>query len=277
LIGEEFNPEIEECQKTRKETLVETEKKLLGSRAIVTGAAQGIGEAVAKTLAREGASVALADINLQGAERVASEINDTGGTTLSFKVDVTQPAQVADMVRNLLEQWKTIDILVNNAGGFSKLFSILEVTEAEWDQIIALNLKSVFICIQAVVKEMMEKRKGRIINLASQVALGPNPYAPSYFPYGAAKTGVVGLTKHLAKELGPYGITVNAISPGVCLTPRLLKLRDAQTLKTMADTSALRHLVEPKDIAEAVLFLASEAGRFITGINLSVNSGGLIV
>ena len=254
-----------------------TEKKLLGSRAIVTGAAQGIGEAIAKTLAREGASVGIADINIQGAKRVAYEIENMSGLALHIQVDATQLNQVAEMVRSVLEQWKTIDILVNNAGGFSKFFSILEITEAEWDQIIALNLKSVFLCTQVVVKHMMERRKGRIINIASQTSLGPNPFVPSYPPYGAAKAGVVGLTKHLAKELGPYGITVNAISPGVCLTPRSQKLRDAETLKRMADTSPLGHMVEPQDIAEAVLFLASETGRYITGINLSVNSGAMIV
>ncbi len=251
--------------------------KLSGESAIVTGAAVGIGEATAKTLAREGASVAIADINLREAKRVAAEIEESGGTSLAIQVDVTHSQEVAKMVESVLDRWGAIDILVNNAGGFNKFSSLLEITGDEWDQTIALNLKSVFLCCQAVANNMMERQKGRIINMASRAALSPNPGGPDYLPYGAGKAGVIGFTRLLAKVLGPYGITVNSVSPGTTLTQRVIKLRDPASLKRIAETAPLGRLSEPQDIAEAVLFLASEGARCITGVNLNVNAGLLMI
>lgn len=245
--------------------------------AIVTGSAGGIGETTAKTLAREGASVVIADINLQEAKRVASEIEELGEKSLAIQVDVTRLQEVTKMVGTVLERWGAIDILVNNAGGFDKFSSILEITEDEWDQVVALNLKSVFLCCQAVAKNMMERRKGRIINIASRAGLAPNPGGPDYLPYGAGKAGVLGFTRLLAKTLGPYSITVNAVSPSTTLTARVKKIRDPQSLKKIAEMAPLGHLVEPQDCAEAILFLASEEARHITGINLNVNAGILMI
>ena len=251
--------------------------RLFGQSTIVTGAAGGIGEAIAKILACEGASVAIADINLQGAKRVTSEIEGSGGSSLAIQVDVTRSQKVAEMVGSVLDRWGAIDILVNNAGGFNKFSSILEIGEDEWDQVIALNLKSVFLCCQAVAKNMMERRKGRIINMASRAGLAPNPGGPDYLPYGAGKAGILGFTRLLAKALGPYNITVNAVSPGTTLTARVKKIRDPQSLKKIAEMAPLGHLVEPQDCAEAILFLASEEARHITGINLNVNAGILMI
>jgi 3-oxoacyl-[acyl-carrier protein] reductase len=248
-------------------------RKLSGSIAIVTAAAQGIGESIARTLAREGASVALVDINLPEASRVASEVEAAGGSAMAIKADATQRQEVMDMVRMVLDRWGTIDILVNCAGGFFRFAPILEIPEEEWDRVIVLNMKSTFLCSQAVAKTMMEKKKGRIINIASLGGVGPNPYAPSYLPYGAAKAGVIGFTKHLAKDLGPYGITVNAVSPSTALTPRVRKVRDPESLKKIASMNPMGHLIEPQDCAEAVLFLASAESRYITGVNLNVNAG----
>jgi NAD(P)-dependent dehydrogenase (short-subunit alcohol dehydrogenase family) len=252
-------------------------KKLSGQCAIVTGAAGGLGEAIAKTLAREGASVAVADINVEDAKRVTSEIRRDGGSAEAVHVDVTRSDQVRGMVRQVLGRWGAIDILVNNAGGFHKFSPLLEIAEEEWDQVVVLNLKSVLLCCQAVVKHMMERQKGRIINIASRAGLAPNPGGPDYLPYGAAKAGVMGFTRLLAKELGPYGITVNSISPSTVMTQRIIKLRDPESLKNIAETAPLKKLVEPQDIAEAVLFLASDGARRITGINLNVNSGNFMM
>jgi 3-oxoacyl-[acyl-carrier protein] reductase len=251
--------------------------RLSGQVAVVTGAAGGLGEAIAKTLAREGASVAIADINMPETKRVAYEIQQNEGKALAIPCDVTQPSEVAKMVKDVLDRWGAIDILVNNAGGFNIFSPLLEITEDQWDRVLALNLKSVFLCCQAVSRHMMERRKGRIINIASRSGLAPNPGGPDYLPYGAAKAGVMGLGRLLARELGPYGITVNSISPSTVLTERIIKLRDPESLKKIAEMAPLRHLVEPQDIAEAVLFLASEGARSITGINLNVNSGNFMI
>lgn len=251
--------------------------RLSGQYAIVTGAAGWLGEAIAKTLAREGVSVAVADINLQGAKRVESEIQKGGGSALAIQFDVTQSRQVTGMVRQVLDRWGAIDILVNNAGGFNTFSPLFEIAEDEWDRVVAFNLKSVFLCCQAVSKPMMERRKGRIINIASRAGLAPNPGGPDYLPYGAAKAGVMGFTRLLARELGPQGITVNSIFPSTVLTERIIKLRDPESLKKIAEMAPLKHLVEPQDIAEAVLFLASEGARSITGINLNVNSGNFMI
>ena len=252
-------------------------RKFSGESAIVTGAAAGIGEVTAKTLAREGASVAIADINLQEAKRVASEIEELGGTSLAIQVDVTQSQDVAKMVESVLDRWGAIDILVNNAGGFNKFTSLLDITGDDWDQAITLNLKSVFLCCQAVANNMMERQKGRIINMASRGALAPNPGGPDYLPYASAKAGVIGFTRLLAKVLGPYSITVNSVAPGTTLTQRVIKLRDPASLKRIAEAAPLGRLSEPQDIAETVLFLASEGARCITGVNLNVNAGLLMI
>jgi 3-oxoacyl-[acyl-carrier protein] reductase len=251
--------------------------KLVGEVAIVTAAGQGLGEAIAKTLAREGASVAVVDINQSEAQRVATEIEAGGGSALVLRIDVTQSAEVAAMVKAVLERWGTIDILMNGAGGFHKFAPITEIEEEEWDRVITLNLKTAFLCCKAVAAIMMEKKKGRIISISSGAGIAPNPHAPSYLPYGAAKAGLIGLTKHLAKQLGPYGITANCVVPGTTLTPRVRKVRDAASIERITAMNPMRHLVEPEDCAEAVLFLASAEARYITGVSLNVNAGNLIV
>ena len=251
--------------------------KLSGSSAIVTAAGQGIGEAIAKTFAREGASVAVADINLAEAKRVGAEIEAAGGSALVIKADVTRAQEVDDMVKAALDRWGTVDILVNAAGGFHRFSPITEISEEEWDRVIDLNLKTTFLCSKAVAKIMMERKKGRIINIVSGAGIGPNPHAPSYLPYGAGKAGVIGFTKLLARDLGAYGITVNAVAPGTTLTPRVKKVRDAESIERIRSMNPMKCLVEPEDTAEAVLFLASAASRYITGVTLNVNAGNLIV
>lgn len=250
--------------------------RLAGSIAIVTAAGQGIGEAIAKTFAGEGASVALVDINLAEAERVGAEIEAAGGAALVLKADVTRSAEVAAMVKAVLDRFGTVDILVNAAGGFHRFAPITEITDEEWERVIDLNLKTAFFCARAVAPIMIEKKKGRIISIASGAGIAPNPYAPSYLPYGAGKAGLIGFTKLLARDLGAYGITVNAVAPGTTLTPRVRKVRDAESIKRIASQNPMRCLVEPVDTAEAVLFLASSEARYITGVNLNVNAGNLM-
>lgn len=250
--------------------------RLAGSIAIVTAAGQGLGEAIAKTFAGEGASVALVDINLAEAKRVGGEIEAAGGSALVLQADVTHSQEVAAVVKAVLERWGTVDILVNAAGGFHRLAPITDITDEEWERVIDLNLKSAFFCARAVTPIMMERKKGRILSIASGAGIAPNPYAPSYLPYGAGKAGLIGFTKLLARDLGAYGITVNAVSPGTTLTPRVQKVRDAASLQSIASQNPMKCLVEPIDTAEAVLFLASNEARHITGVNLNVNAGNLM-
>jgi len=251
--------------------------KLSGATAIVTAAGQGLGEAIAKTFAREGARVAVVDINLPEAQRVGAEIEAAGGSALVLQADVTRAQEVTAMVKAVVDRWGTVDILVNGAGGFHRLAPITDISEEEWDRVINLNLKTAFLCTKAVAGIMIEKKKGRIISIASGAGVGPNPYAPSYLPYGAGKAGLIGFTKLLARDIGVYGITANTISPGTTLTPRVRKVRDAASIEKIKAQNPMRCLVEPEDTAEAALFLASDAARHITGINMNVNAGNLIV
>lgn len=250
--------------------------RLAGSVAIVTAAAQGLGEAIAKGFAREGATVAVVDINRGELERVADEIEAAGGTASAQVVDVTRSAEVDRMVADVVERYGTVDILLNGAGGFHRFSPITEITDDEWERVITLNLTSAFYCSRAAARVMMEKKFGRIISISSGAGLAPNPHAPSYAPYGAAKAGVIGMSKLIARDLGPYGITVNCIAPGTTLTPRVKKVRDAESLEKIAAMNPMRHLVEPEDTAEAALYLASKEARYVTGVTLMVNAGNLI-
>jgi 3-oxoacyl-[acyl-carrier protein] reductase len=251
------------------------EGKLSGLKAIVTGGTQGIGETIAKTFAREGSSVAVIGRNLENGKRVASEIEQMGGTAMAVQADVTRRDEVTGMVKTVIDRWGTVDILVNNAGGYKGYLAFVDVSEDDWDHTLDLNLKSVFLCSQAVARNMIERRRGRIISIGAIAAMGYPPYSATYPPYVAAKAAVVGLTKHLAKELGPYGITVNAVSPGTTLTPRIEKLH-AGRLNKIAEMNPMGRILETRDCAEAVLFLASQEARYITGVNLNVNAGILM-
>lgn len=250
--------------------------RLSGAVAIVTAAGQGIGEEIARCFAREGANVAVVDLNGAEAQRVHNDIAAAGGTSIALETDVTQAAAVQSMVDTVRGLWGTVDVLVNAAGGFHRLTPIVETSEEEWDRVIAVNLKSAFLCARAVAPCMIEQKRGRIISISSGAGIAPNPYAPSYVPYGAAKAGLIGFTKLLARELGPHGITVNTVAPGTTATPRVRKVRDAESLRNIAAQNPMKVLVEPQDTAAAVLFLASADARYVTGVNLNVNAGNLM-
>ena len=250
--------------------------RLEGSVAIVTAGGQGIGETIAKLFAREGAAVAVVDMNKAEAERVAGEISMARGKAFAHVADVSRTETVNAMVKTAVDRFGTVDILITAAGGFHQLAPITGITDEEWDRVITMNLKTTFLCSRAVAPIMMERRKGRIVSIASGSGVAPNPFAATYLPYGAAKAGVIMFTKILARDLGQYGITVNAISPGTTATPRVVKVRDEASRKRIAEQNPMRTLVEPQDSAEAALFLASDAARYITGVNLMVNAGNLM-
>ncbi|MBI4608044.1 MAG: SDR family oxidoreductase [Candidatus Rokubacteria bacterium] len=239
---------------------------------IVTGAAKGIGAAIARAFAREGARLALLDIDASGAEGVAGAL--AGRQVLVCKADVTVAADVRQAVDAVVARWGRIDVLVNNAGGFAVIRRTEDIPDEEWDAILRFNLTSVFLCSKAVVPVMKRQRSGRIVNLSSTVGRAGAVTVTSH--YAAAKAGVLGFTRHLARELGPDGITVNAVAPGTVGTERWHALRTEEEKRKIAESVPLRRVSAPEEIAEAVLFLASDAARYITGATLDVN-GGLVM
>lgn len=217
------------------------------------------------------------DINLAEGRRVGSEIEAAGGMALVLQADLTHREEVERVIQAVLDRWGTVDILVNAAGGFERFAPLTDISEEEWDRVMDLNMKTAFLCSQAVVKTMMEKKKGRIISISSGAGIGPRSHAPSYLPYGASKAALMAFSRLLARDLGEYGITVNTITPGTTLTPRVRKVRDAASIERIAAQNPMKTLVEPQDSAEAVLFLASNEARYITGVNLNVNAGNIII
>ncbi len=245
--------------------------RLDGKVAIITGAARGIGLATARLFAREGARVAIADIDAPRGEAAAAEIRDQGGEALFVPVDVTDPASVQAMVRRVVDAFGRIDILVNNAGVLRDR-TLLKMTDEEFDFVINVNLKGVYNCTRAVAPVMVEQGSGVILNASSVVALYGNFGQTNYV---ASKAAVIGMTKVWARELGPKGIRVNAVAPGFIRTEMTAGLPE-KVVQAVLERTPLRRWGEPEDVAHAYLFLASDEARFINGAVLSVD-GGVVV
>ena len=243
---------------------------LTGRVAIVTGAGRGIGKAIALGLADAGADVVVAARTASDIEATAGEITAKGRKALAVPTDVRQSDQVDNLVDKAVAQFGTIDILVNNAGGYF-VASTTELSEGGWDAIIRENLKSVFLCSKAAAKVMMGQEKGNIINVASVV--GFRAYS-SNAAYGAAKAGIINFTKTLAVDLAPYNIRVNAIAPGFIATPGSLQLLEVDKgLKAMVDRIPLGRLGQPEEVAQGIVYLASDAASYVTGQTLIVDGG----
>jgi 3-oxoacyl-[acyl-carrier protein] reductase len=242
--------------------------RLKGKVALVTGAAQGIGKAVALLLARNGADIVVSDINLEKAEETVKEIESIGPRAMAVKVDVANLDHVEQMVGTILEKFGKIDILVNNAG-VTRDKLILRMTEEDWDLVLNVNLKGTFNCTKAVVRHMAKQRSGKIVNIASVVGEMGNA---GQVNYSASKAGVIGLTKTMAREFAQRGINVNAIAPGYIETPMTEVLAD-KVKEELKRLIPMERLGKPEDVAEAVLFLVSEESNYITGHILNVNGG----
>ncbi len=244
--------------------------RFIGKTAIITGGSKGIGRATALAFAREGANVMIANGDAIAGEQTILEMQKHG-THMFFKVDVTDRKQVESMVQTAKEKFGTIDILVNNAGITSDGF-LVKLEEKAWDDVLNVNLKGVFNCTQAVVKEMLQRGSGCILNSASVVGVHGNIGQTNYV---ASKAGIIGLTKGWAKELGPKGIRVNAVAPGFIITDMTAKVPE-KVLDVMKEKTPLRRLGMPADVAKAYVFLASDDASFINGAILGVD-GGLVI
>ena len=242
--------------------------KLAGKVALVTGAAQGIGKAVALLLARNGADIVVSDINLEKAEETAKEVQILGRKALAIKVDVAKSDDVDKMVQAILAQFGHIDILINNAG-IARDKLILRMTEEDWDAVLNINLKGTFNCTKAVVRHMSKQKSGKIVSIASVVGEMGNAGQGNY---AASKAGVIGFTKTIAREFAQRGINVNAIAPGYIETPMTEALPD-KVKEDLKRLIPMDRLGKPEDVAEAVLFLVSESANYITGQVLNVNGG----
>ncbi|MDK2801414.1 MAG: 3-oxoacyl-[acyl-carrier protein] reductase [Clostridiales bacterium] len=243
-----------------------------GKVAIVTGAGskRGIGKAIALCLAQKGADIVVADMNLEGAKEVAKEIEGLGRKAIAVEVNVTKESDVQQMVETTLKEFGKVDILVNNAG-ITQPVKTIDTTEADWDRIIAVNLKGTFLCSKAVLKPMMEQKYGRIVNISSVSGKrGGGVYGGSH--YSAAKAGILGFAKALAREVVEYGITVNSVAPGLVDTDIRAGL-PMEKERAIWETIPMKRPGSAMEIAETVAFLASDAASYITGEDIDVNGG----
>lgn len=237
--------------------------------AIVTGAGQNIGEAVAWRLAKEGATVVVADINAENANKVASEINEAGHKAVSECVNVAVKKDVDQMVSNILDKFGKVDILVNVAGILGPSCPFVEVQEEDWDRTIEVNLKGTFLCCQAVIPNMIENGYGRIVNISSVSAKEGNPELAAYV---SAKAGVIALTKSIGKELAKTGVTCNAITPTM-IEGEMVKLMTPEYFQSLLAKIPMGRLGKPEEVAHLVNFLISDEASFITGQTYDLSGG----
>jgi NAD(P)-dependent dehydrogenase (short-subunit alcohol dehydrogenase family) len=260
---------------------VAKQKELEGRVAIVTGGGSGIGRAVVKALTNEGAKVTIADIDIVSARKVVGEVKKLGGTSVAVKTDVSNSGNVYHMVDETIRQFGTVDILVNVAG-VSSAPSVRQVSETEWDRVIAINLKGTFLCCKAVVEHMIAKKYGRIVNFSSGQWFRPVGAAA----YAASKGGIISLSKSLATEVAAYGVNVNVVAPGFTDTPMTRSVFPSdEVFQTIVDNPALLgsgiapltgRIAKPEDIAGFVLLLFKPAFSNVTGQTLHVNGGSLM-
>lgn len=259
--------------------------KLHGQVAIVVGSARGIGAAIARAFAQEGANIVLVDIEEMKPklDEVAQEINQKGGKAMAIVADATNDGQVSEMVGETVRRWGKIDILINSAGLRGPLVAVQEITEPEWDSVLAVNLKAVFLCCRAVLKTMIKQKRGNIVSISGTAGKEGMALRGALC---AAKWGLLGLTQTIAKEAGPFGIRANVICPGGVDEPDLrtmyaerakgLGMAFAQLEKSVLEQTPLRKYASHEEIANAALFLASSDSSHTTGEALNVSGGRLM-
>jgi len=236
--------------------------------ALVTGSARGIGRAIAEALARKGVALAIADVNLDEAKAFSADLAKNGVKTMALRIDVSNSREVITAFEEILKEFGRLDILVNNAG-ITRDSLLLRMKEEDWDAVIDVNLKGVFLCAKEAVKAMAKQRYGRIVNIASVVAFMGNPGQANY---SASKAGIVGLTKTLAKEYASRGITANAVAPGF-ITTAMTDALPENVKEEMKKAIPMARFGTIEDVANAVVFLASPSSGYITGQVIHVNGG----
>lgn len=251
-------------------------KRLVGKVALVTGSSRGIGAAIARVFAEEGAKVAVHGRDAKALAAVQAEIEHAGGRTIAVAADVTKFAEIEAMRRTIERDLGPIDVLVANAGGsFSPPGPFEETTEEGWHASVEGNLTATFLTIKSILPGMKERKAGTILTMSSSAGRRPHPRSP--VPYAAAKAGIEILTQHLAMQVGPFGIRVNCIAPETVLTERNRQWISEDVQRTLIEAHPIRRLGTPDDIARAALFLASEEAGWITGVVLDVTGGAVMV
>ena len=247
---------------------------LIDKVAVVTGGASGIGRSICLRLARDGAAIAVLDLNRTGAQQVAQEVEQVGRPAVAIEADVSNAANVAAAVAAVHRDLGTVHILVNDAG-ICEYAPFLGMDEARWDRMIAVHVKGAFHCSRAVIPDMQAAKWGRIVNLSSVAGL--NGGGPGLVHYATAKAALIGFTKSLASEVGPLGITVNVIAPGLVDTPmvRAAKVPEA-IIQRLANEAPMRRVGVPDDIAAACAYLVSADASFLTGQVISPNGGSYL-
>ncbi len=239
--------------------------------AIITGSARGLGRVFALRFGKEGAKLTICDV--LDCEAVAEEIKAIGGEVLVLKTDVTSEENTAEMVKKTVDRFGKIDILVNNAaviGGKDFMKPPEQLVAKEWDRILAVNVKGVFLCCKAVIPYMKKQGRGKIINIASTTAFTG---LPLFLHYSTTKGGIVTMTRGLARALGDFNINVNAVAPGLVMTEAMQTIFSEEDAKQVLETQLIKKSIQPEDIAGAVVFLASDEANMITGQTLGVNAG----
>lgn len=245
-----------------------------GRVAIVTGAGQGIGRAIAERFAADGAQVVVADLDASKARTTVESIQGSGGLAIAIRMDVTIPADADRLAAEVVARFGRIDALVNNAG-ILRSTRAADVTPEEWHLVVDVNLTGAFLCARAAYPALRDSGHGRIVNVASMAGRATSTLGGVH--YTTAKAGVLGLTRHLAREWARDGITVNAISPGIVDTPMVRDATDAERMAKVLDSIPLGRLAEPAEIASLVTFLASDEAAYITGTNVDIHGGELII